>query len=348
MTIPAPARHDRRWPVFEAADALSQAQRDRDRLMYASSFQRLSAVTQVVSASEGYVFHNRLTHTLEVAQIARRLAEKLAREAPALADALGGLDPDVVEAAALAHDLGHPPFGHIAEKKLDELARREGAADGFEGNAQSFRIVTRLAAHRSCYPGLNLTRATLNATLKYPWLRDRDNADQTGRRYRKFGAYDSDADAFEFARAGTLERQVKSLEAAVMDHADEVAYTVHDLEDFYRAGLLPLDQLAYSDGEFDFFIARWKRDPDAKLPPDVIDTSADEWRRLLRALVLPGRYSGRWLERTIIRTWMSTLIGAFVDAVTLQEPDEGGRVLARDTVVLREMALFCRHSFGIT
>lgn len=334
----APSRDDRRWPVAESAGARSRAQRDRDRLLYASSFQRLSAVTQVVSASEGYVFHNRLTHTLEVAQIARRLAEKLAGQAPELVAALGGLDPDVVEAAALAHDLGHPPFGHIAEKKLDELALREGAADGFEGNAQSFRIVTRLAAHRTAYRGLNLTRATLNAILKYPWPRDQDNADETGHRYRKYGAYDSDKDAFEFARSGTLNVQAKSVEAAVMDHADAIAYSVHDLDDFYRAGLVPLDQLAYGDAEFDRFIARWKKAPDAKLTVEEIDAYADAWRQLLRGLVLPERYSGTWQQRAVIRTWTSTLIGEFVDAVSLQEPDVDGRVLARDEVKLREMA----------
>jgi dGTPase len=160
--------------VPEGSGARSPFQKDRDRLLYASAFQRLGSVTQVVSASEGYVFHNRLTHTLEVAQIARRLAEKLLVETdPGLVEALGGIDPEVVEAAALAHDLGHPPFGHIAEKQLDALAKKHNASDGFEGNAQSFRIVSRGAAHRTDYKGLNLTRATLNAILKYPWTRDR-------------------------------------------------------------------------------------------------------------------------------------------------------------------------------
>src|SRR6266550_9029962 len=120
------------------------AQRDRDRLLYSSGFRRLANVTQVVAADHGYVFHNRLTHALKVAQIGRRLAEKFKfnSDDSALADRLGGLDPDVVEAAGLAHDLGHPPFGHLAEKELDLLVGE--AHGGFEGNPQSFRILTRL------------------------------------------------------------------------------------------------------------------------------------------------------------------------------------------------------------
>ena len=120
------------------------AQIDRDRVQYASAFARLAEVTQVVSADKGYVFHNRLTHSLKVAQLARRLAEKLKAEQPNAVRKLGGLDPDVAEAAALAHDLGHPPFGHLAEEALDELCREHGLTDGFEGNAQSFRIVTNI------------------------------------------------------------------------------------------------------------------------------------------------------------------------------------------------------------
>lgn len=328
-------RSDRFWPVEERSGFRTPSQKDHDRLLYASAFQRLSSVTQVVSAAEGYVFHNRLTHTLEVAQIARRLAEKLKEQFPDLAVALGDIDPDVVEAAALAHDLGHPPFGHVAEEKLDELAREGGAGDGFEGNAQSFRIVTRLAAHRTDYRGLNLTRGTLNAILKYPWLRDQSNKDPTGHRYRKYGAYDSDEEVFEFAREGSLPHAEKSVEAAIMDHADAIAYSVHDLDDFYRAGLVPLDQLAYKDAEFNGFIDRWKGR--GKLPPEEIDRHADAFRELLRRLVLQESYSGTWQQRATIRTWTSTLIGEFVDAVTLQEPDEEGNVLRRDPEKLREM-----------
>ena len=127
-------------------------------MQYASAFARLAEVTQVVSADKGYVFHNRLTHSLKVAQLARRLAEKLKAEQPNAVRKLGGLDPDVAEAAALAHDLGHPPFGHLAEEALDELCREHGLTDGFEGNAQSFRIVTKLRS-------LSGTRSTRRASV---------------------------------------------------------------------------------------------------------------------------------------------------------------------------------------
>src|ERR1700722_5092020 len=151
----------------DSGDQRQPGQRDRDRILYTTSFRRMAGVTQVATPIEGHIFHNRMTHTLEVAQFARRLAEKLIDGQRTEAERRGGIDPEVVEAAAFAHDLGHPPFGHIAELELDELGRKHGAVDGFEGNAQSFRILTKVAAHRSRYKGLNLTRATLNAVLKY-------------------------------------------------------------------------------------------------------------------------------------------------------------------------------------
>src|SRR4051812_40406866 len=117
-------------------DQRTEGQRDRDRILYTLALRRLAGVTQVVSPIEGHIFHNRLTHTLEVAQIARRLSEKFIEagkrgDGPSTED----LDPDVVEAAALAHDLGHPPFGHAGEEELKTLARNDGVLEGFEGNA---------------------------------------------------------------------------------------------------------------------------------------------------------------------------------------------------------------------
>jgi dGTPase len=162
---------DRRQVEERRAMRRSEAQRDRDRILYSSAFQRLAGITQVSTPQPG--LHNRLTHTLKVAQVARRIAEAWKYDAE-LQDAIGAfstvqnLDPDAVEASGLAHDLGHPPFGHVAEFELADLAR---AYEGFEGNAQSFRIVNYLATgtvEETNYRGLNLTRRTLNGILKYP------------------------------------------------------------------------------------------------------------------------------------------------------------------------------------
>jgi dGTPase len=218
-------------------DYRTPAQRDRDRLLYSSAFRRLAEVTQVVSPTAGYVFHNRLTHSQQVAQVGRRLAEKLNQAYSAeLRQCEDAIDPDVVEAAGLAHDLGHPPFGHIAEDELNELSKEVG---GFEGNAQSFRIITKLALHSANHRGLDLTRATLAAVLKYPWFRGGNE-----NKPNKWGAYESETRDFNFANALLRNPRVRTIEADLMDWADDVTYSVHDLEDFYRAGRMPLHFLA--------------------------------------------------------------------------------------------------------
>ncbi len=218
-------------------DVRSSAQKDRDRIVYTSALRRLAKVTQVVATDVGHVFHNRLTHSLQVAQVGLRVAQRLRPQFAELTDSTEGFDPDVVEAACLAHDLGHPPFGHVAERKLDELAG--GDIDGFEGNAQSFRIVTRLSQHSPTHRGLDLTRATLAAILKYPWLRNQNPAKPD-----KWGAYSSEKKDFDFATALCPSTHVPTIEARLMDWADDITYSVHDVEDFYRAGRLPLHLLA--------------------------------------------------------------------------------------------------------
>ena len=138
--------------------------------MYSSAFHRLAGITQIVRAGEANVFHTRQQHTLKVAQVGRRLAQKLLKEQPKEA-VFRGLDPEVVEAACIAHDLGHPPFGHVGERTLNELVVKNDD-DGFEGNAQSFRIITKLAIRFPDIDGIDMTRATLAACLKYPWYRE--------------------------------------------------------------------------------------------------------------------------------------------------------------------------------
>ena len=232
-------------------DYRSRAEHDRDRVLYSAAFQRLAYVTQVTASESGHTFHNRLSHSLKVAQVGRRNTQRLLTlagngdiDGDNAAAMINTLDPDAIEASCLAHDLGHPPFGHIAEEVLNERARRHVGDDGgFEGNAQSFRIVTRLA-QRASGSGMNLTRQTLDGMLKYPWRWRSSDPVPPGTRERKWGYYLADRAAFDFARQygeHEADRDVPepSLEALIMEWADDLTYAVHDVDDFYRAGLIP-------------------------------------------------------------------------------------------------------------
>ena len=243
----------------------SETQRDRDRILYSSALLRLGHVTQVTAPEAGRVFHTRLTHSLKVAQVSRRVAEAFVAEDAGL---LPDLDPDAAEAAALAHDLGHPPFGHIAEEELHEAARSAG---GFEGNAQSFRIVTRLALRDGEsvdgeYRGLNLTWRVLDGLVKYPVIGEPEY--ETGSKVPKLGAYFSESELFRKVRTaaghdGEAEPQQSAI-AVLMDWADDITYAVHDVEDFFRAGVLPLWTLGSdSDVRNDFVRLHLERYPSA-------------------------------------------------------------------------------------
>jgi len=314
----------------------------------------LAGVTQVLTPHpEGFLTHNRLTHSLKVAQVSRSIAEVLLNredDYARIAD-LGGLDTDVVETAALAHDLGHPPFGHIGEEVLDRYARTKlGLRDGFEGNAQTFRILTRLEPRSPTRVGLDLTRASRAAVLKYPWPRatyreDHDRAKAEDSKYRlqwkKFGVYEEDRPAYDDALVFVPHRaaQAQSLEAAVMDAADDITYALHDLEDFHSAGFLAtadareslenwLTNYGYRDSEA--FPPQEAEDPFSRLMhtlrrdyPDQFDRElfvqaakdvADHLRSLLKDTAV-----GHQRAVASVRSLISKLITAYVGSVSLAE-----------------------------
>ncbi|MFK0112188.1 deoxyguanosinetriphosphate triphosphohydrolase family protein [Streptomyces sp. NPDC091217] len=232
------------------SDPRTQFERDRDRILYSSAFRRLAGVTQVAAVREVHLLHNRLTHSLKVAQLGRRMAQQICGENKAFD---GGISrrycrrdfPDIGEAAGLAHDIGHPPFGHTAEVVLKDKMSEYG---GFEGNAQSFRILTKLAVNSRVTSGLNLTQATLNAVLKYPRYKGEEGTGCADlhwpyrQRGAKWGVYRSEEKDFDFARKG-MKRCMRSPAAILMDWADDVSYVVHDLYDYFRAGIMPLHAL---------------------------------------------------------------------------------------------------------
>jgi dGTPase len=326
---------EERWPGNgnkpHSDNYRSPFQHDRDRILYTSALRRLSGVTQVVSASEGTIFHNRLTHSLEVAQVARGIGQFLLRPGPTgtldsvtgdLIEAKGGLDLDSVEAAGLAHDLGHPPFGHLGEEELNAKVKEVvGAEDeGFEGNAQTFRIVVNLACRRDDTSGLDLTRATLNGILKYPWTWKNRPEDKL----KKWGAYKSEVPVFDWVRESWgKQSRIQSLEAAVMDWADDITYALHDVEDFYRAGLIPLDILTAKnergDQERDRFVRGIMKRHDGSWICSV-PTAAQLAKDMFSEIGGEGinvRYDGSPDLRKKLRSWVSSWIGRYIKSVSV-------------------------------
>jgi dGTPase len=309
-------------------------ERDRARLVHSAALRRLASKTQVVDPQSDDFVRNRLTHTLEVAQVARDLAKTL------------GCDSDVVETAALAHDIGHPPFGHNGERILDELA---GGCGGFEGNAQTLRILTRLEAKTADAEGrsvgLNLTRATLDASTKYPWTRseapvpaavDPDGEEDP---VRKFGVYDDDLPVFAWMRDGAQPRQ-RCLEAQVMDFSDDVAYSVHDLEDGIVAGRIDLSWLRDRPRRREV----WQTVREWYLPgvaDEELDTALAGLQRM--GSWPDGPYDGSRGAQARLKNLTSDLIGAFCTSIQHATHEKYGTgPLTRydaDLVVPRETAL---------
>jgi dGTPase len=381
--------YDRYWYEKDTPpqpDPRVEHAKDNDRILYSAAFRRLSYVSQVVGPNETGIFHNRLIHSIKVGQVARRIAHRL-REAAEEDSGLrrtiekwGGIDSRVVNAACLAHDLGHPPFGHTAELALQQIhssspnedertrsrfypAVPEGyyLPDGFSSNAQALRIVTRLA-FREPYqgvaqedanasvpvdqegpsPALNLTRATLAGMSKYPWTKV--NIPDSLATRRKWGAYDSERRILEWAMGGIEERSAgfyslqqverRSIAAQIMDWADDITYAVHDVEDFFRIGIIPLDELRRSRFLFDEFLEyAW---PKVSEKVGIDQETMRGWLQATKTTLLPREaYTGSRRDRENLHGFASLLIKQAIENLSIV--DEGILVPTQEQVTIIEM-----------
>ena len=310
-----------RWvPEPPSLSGRGPFQRDRARVLHSGALRRLAGKTQVVEPGSTSVPRTRLTHSLECAQIGRELGAAL------------GCDADLVDAACLAHDLGHPPYGHNGETALDEAAAGCG---GFEGNAQSLRVLTRLEPKVPA-AGLNLTRAMLDAATKYPWPRQDGSL--------KYGAYADDLPVFTWLRDGAPEGR-RCLEAQVMDWADDVAYSVHDLEDGVIAGQIDLEVLRRDCSE----IA-------AVAVESYTQAGAPEVEQLFGALIgetwWPRSYDGTAGAQVALKHATTTLIGRFCRAAEAATRERYGTDplsrYAADLVVPPQARLECAALKAVT
>jgi dGTPase len=261
-------------------------------------------VTQILRSDPrrpSIVLHNRLTHSLKAAQIAQTIAERLRPSLPEL-------DPQTVHAAAMAHDLGHPPYGHFGESVLDRLVVRAGLGEGFDANAQTFRIVVKLACRDPYEPGLNLTRATLNAILKYPWF--------LGQGPRS-GVYPTERLDFEWARSGLPADELTS-EAQLVSYSDDLTFALHDLEDFYLVGAVSLSELVGAEEADTSRLWSSSERARSSLEPVLL-------RRDRRELLVP--YRGLRSQYGQVRLLTSELITRWIDSVRC----ENGRVQINET-----------------
>jgi dGTPase len=288
------SQHDRERFLDEPAKRAGRTEfmRDRARVIHSAALRRLAAKTQVAVPWENDFQRTRLSHSLECAQIGRELGESL------------GADPDLQDTACLAHDLGHPPFGHNGEEALSAIASDFG---GFEGNAQSFRLLVRLEAKtvdtQGNSVGLNLTRASLDGATKYPWLRSQNP--------RKFGVYDDDVEVFNWMRSGAPVDK-KCIEAQIMDWSDDCAYSVHDLED-----AIFTDQVSVKDFDRDFADLYSVMVHD--YGSDATQQEAiDAHKRLSALSAWPHYFDGTHRSLARLKDSTSQLIGRFVLAAELE------------------------------
>ena len=278
----------------------SEFARDRARVLHSSALRRLGAKTQVLSPSGGDFARTRLTHSLEVAQVGREMALEL------------GTDPDLVDMACLAHDLGHPPFGHNGETALNAWS---DAIGGFEGNAQTLRLLTRIepkvfGSDGESF-GLNLTRASLDASCKYPWGRSEGITDEGGGKSTKFGVYEDDLEVFNWLREGALPGQ-KCVEAQIMDFADDVAYSVHDFEDAIVSGFVKLPEIA-DQAQHDYLIDQIQLWVGNTLTRNELELALE---RLQANVYWPEQFDSTGRDLGRLKNLTSSLIGSFVGRAT--------------------------------
>ena len=266
--------------------------RDRARVIHSAALRRLAAKTQVAVPWENDFQRTRLSHSLECAQIGRELGESL------------GADPDLLETACLSHDMGHPPFGHNGEEALAEVAAPCG---GFEGNAQSLRLLTRIEAKtvdaQGKSLGLNLTRASLDAATKYPWARAENP--------RKFGVYDDDTEIFNWVREGAPVGR-KCIEAQIMDWSDDCAYSVHDLEDAIFAGQVTVKNF---DNDFDILYTEMVNGYGSDATKTEVEAALS---RLQNLSCWPVGFDRTHRALARLKDTTSQLIGRFVLAAELE------------------------------
>lgn len=272
--------------------------RDKARIIHSSAWRRLAAKTQVLSPTSGVDFaRNRLTHSLEVAQIGSEIATSL------------GLEENIVEAACLAHDIGHPPFGHNGEKALDEWMQGHG---GFEGNAQTLRVLTRLEPKhfnsQNKSVGLNLTRAMLDASCKYPWSLNEATAEFEIKPSSspKFGYFEDDKTVFEWMREGAPEK-LKSSEAQVMDLSDDIAYSVHDFEDAVVSGFIDPEILVSTSGH-DILLQKIADWSGASFSTDRL---AEAFTRISHTPTWLTSWQGSMKQHAQLKNFTSDMIGRF-------------------------------------
>ena len=296
-------------------------ERDRARIIHSSALRRLGAKSQVLVAGSDDFARTRLTHTLEVAQIGRQIAAML------------GADPDVVDCACLAHDLGHPPFGHNGERALAQIASNIG---GFEGNAQTLRLLTRLEPkvfrENGASAGVNLTRASLDAAVKYPWGFDEAKAHDKGERDLKFCVYPDDREVFDWLKSGSP-RELKPMECQIMDLSDDIAYSVHDIEDAIVTGAFNTE-LVWDSSVADQVVQEAHNWYGSQWDADSLLAA---FKRLRALNMFPDSFDGSRRSLAHLKNITSALIGRFASSVekaTREKYGNGALIRYRANVVI--------------